>query len=66
MISISEPFEKTIFEVNNRFGMHRESENSWDIAQGIVRDLGGSALNVGGTTLAGDQIGWGRSSMTKR
>jgi DNA-binding CsgD family transcriptional regulator len=59
-----DPFEKVVSEISQRFQPNSDSEGSWQVAQGIVWDIGGSAINVGGTTLEGDQAAWGRSSMS--
>ena len=59
-----EPFEKTVSEINERFKIHGDEEDNWRIVQSIVHNIGGNAVNVGGTTLSGDQPGWGRSSMS--
>lgn len=64
MISSLEPFEKTVSDVNERFKINGTEEDSWLIAQSIVHDLGGNAVNAGGTNLSGDQPSWGRSSMS--
>ena len=64
MISQLEPFERTISEINERFKVNGDDEDNWRIIQSIVHGIGGNAVNVGGTTLLGDQPGWGRSSMS--
>lgn len=64
MTSSLEPFEKTVSEINERFKINGDEEDSWLIVQSVVHDIGGNAVNVGGTTLSGDQPGWGRSSMS--
>lgn len=64
MSSSLEPFENIVSAFNERFKVGGTEEDSWLIAQSIVRDVGGSALNIGGTNIAGDQPSWGRSSMS--
>jgi DNA-binding CsgD family transcriptional regulator len=59
-----EPFERTVSEINERFKIHSDEEDNWRIVQNIVHNIGGNAVNVGGTTLSGDQPSWGRSSMS--
>lgn len=65
MIADLDPFERTVIDINNRFQDTDESHDSWSIAQGIIHDIGGCALNMGGTSLLGDQMGWGLSSMSQ-
>jgi DNA-binding CsgD family transcriptional regulator len=57
-------FENALNEINQRFQKTSNPQDSWKIAQGVAEDMGGTAINVGGTTLEGDQPGWGRSSMS--
>jgi DNA-binding CsgD family transcriptional regulator len=64
MTSSLEPFEKTISEINERFKINGDEGDCWLIAQSIVYDIGGNAVNAIGTNLSGDQPGWGRSSMS--
>lgn len=70
MISL-EPFEQTVSRISNRFLVNDGSflvgdgsEDSWQVAQGIVQDIGGTAINIGGTSASGEQVGWARSSMS--
>lgn len=65
MALISQPFEEVMSEISQRFQRNSGHAGSWEVAQGVVRDIGGTAINVGGTTLEGDQAGWGRSSMSE-
>lgn len=57
-------YEKVISEINQKFQNPLDGESNWQIAQDVIRDIGGIALNIGGTNLTGDQPGWGRSSMS--
>lgn len=60
-----EPFEQTISEINQRFQSPSDPLDSWDVARNIVRDIGGSAVNIAGTNLVGDKVSWARSSMSE-
>lgn len=60
-----EPFEKAIVEVNDRFRNSGDKAINWEIAQEIVRDIGGNAINIAGTTPDGMQTAWGLSSMSQ-
>ncbi|MEP1767767.1 MAG: LuxR C-terminal-related transcriptional regulator [Sulfitobacter sp.] len=64
MTSSLDPFEKTVSEINGRFKIHCDQEDCWQIIQNIVHDIGGSAVNMAGTTLSGEQAAWARSSMS--
>lgn len=59
-----EPFEQTVSEINQRFQKNREVMDNWEITQSVMSDIGGIAVNVCGTNLAGDEPGWARSSMS--
>ncbi len=58
-------FEQTINEASERFQLKSKSNDNWTVTKSIVSDLGGTAVNLGSTTMAGDQISWGRSSMSE-
>ncbi|SPH22739.1 HTH-type quorum sensing-dependent transcriptional regulator VjbR [Ascidiaceihabitans donghaensis] len=60
-----EPFEQMISEINARFQNTASGESNLQTAHTIVRDIGGLAVNVGGTTPAGDAAAWGMSSMSE-
>lgn len=57
-------FERTVVDVSDRFQGNAGNADNWTIAQDVVHQLGGIALNIGGTSALGDQVGWGRSSMS--
>lgn len=57
-------FETALADINRRFQDTSNPLDSWEIAQGVAHDIGGTAINVGGTNSEGDQPGWGRSSMS--
>lgn len=59
-----EPFERTVIEISNRFQADGRKQDNWEVAQDIVQQIGGTAVNVAGTSLLGDEIGWALSSMS--
>lgn len=65
MTQLPENFERYVCEIHNRFEGARDFEESWNIAQRLVLDLGGTALNAAVTSPAGNEITWARSSMSQ-
>ncbi|WP_299024353.1 LuxR C-terminal-related transcriptional regulator [uncultured Sulfitobacter sp.] len=57
-------FENALADIHQRFQKKSDPLDSWVIAQGVAKEIGATAINLGGTNLEGDQPGWGRSSMS--
>lgn len=65
MILTPENFIHYVSGISNRFQDFEDPEKIWQTANGIMLELGGSALNVAVTSDSGQEIAWARSSMTK-